>query len=119
MNILIKNEKKHIKVEYVETELGVLARIVEQTHIRSHFGEKNDRFQCKNGTNLVSVSYPEIMNDKFCMRGNKISKNDTVLYFTKERFKIFSEAVKEYNRFFSGKKEKVKVPLSTNIKILE
>ena len=111
---------KHIKVEAVQIFGKVIFRIVKQTHRETNFGTEGLSYFDAAGVRLSSVQEPEIQDSGVIyVRGAYQKFDDKVLITTPDRFKVFAEAIRQYNREFDEEEKKPIKQETISVQIIE
>jgi len=111
---------KHLKIEIKNVEgWGKIGRIKEQTHRSDKFGEKDLIFKASNGFQLTSISYPSVMGDSLCVRGDNKERDNHLFIVSSEKWLAHLRvAVSEYNWLFRDKSDE-KEESKKDIEIIE
>ena len=99
-------EKKTLRFEFRETDLGVIFRVAEQSHRGDKFGEGEDGcdFHAKDGLVLESDVCPTSTEEygRVNVRGIDKSEDDRLCACTHAFAERIRQAEREYNEFFRG-----------------
>ena len=104
------SERKHIKLE-CQKVFGdnVAFRIVEQTHRNKAFGSEGNTYKASNGATLKSYDYPQWVADFVVLYvwGREITRDNLIVFASLADFKLIADAIREYNKTFSGEETTV------------